>query len=80
VDPYTGSGEIERVELYYMGIPAGILLYDDGTHGDDVAGDNMFHTTIDVEPGLPTGSYVLEIVATDTEGHQSPVFPYVTVR
>jgi len=80
VDPYTGSGEIERVELYYMGIPAGILLYDDGTHGDDVAGDNMFHTTIDVQPGLPTGSYVLEIVATDTEGHQSPVFPYVTVR
>ncbi len=80
VDPYTGSGEIERVELYYMGIPAGILLYDDGTHGDDVAGDNMFHTTISVEPGLATGSYVLEIVATDTDGNQSPVFPYVTVR
>ena len=80
VDPYTGSGEIERVELYYMGIPAGILLYDDGTHGDDVAGDNIFHTTINVGPGLPAGSYVLELVATDTEGHQSPVFPYVTVR
>ena len=80
VDPYTGSGEIERVELYYMGIPAGILLYDDGTHGDDVAGDNMFHTTMSVEPGLATGSYVLEIIATDTDGNQSPVFPYVTVR
>ncbi|MBN2209195.1 MAG: hypothetical protein JW759_07855 [Candidatus Coatesbacteria bacterium] len=80
VDPYTGSGEIEKVELYYMGIPAGILLYDDGTHGDDVAGDNMFHTKVAVEPGLAAGSYVLEIVATDTEGHQSPVFPYVTVR
>jgi len=80
VDPYTGYGQIESVELFYMGIPAGILLYDDGTHGDDVAGDNMFHATIDVEPGLATGSYILEIVATDTDGNQSPVFPYVTVR
>jgi len=80
VDPYTGSGEIERVELYYMGIPAGILLYDNATHGDDVAGDNMFHTTMSVEPGLEPGSYVLEIIATDTDGNQSPVFPYVTVR
>jgi len=80
VDPYTGSGQIESVELYYLGIPADIPLYDDGTHGDDVAGDNMFHTTINVEPGLTTGSYILEIIATDTDGNQSPVFPYVTVR
>ncbi|HUT04062.1 MAG TPA: choice-of-anchor X domain-containing protein [bacterium] len=80
VDPYTGSGEIEKVELSYKGIPTGILLYDDGTHGDDVAGDNTFHNTIDVEPGLAAGNYVLEIVATDTDGNQSPVFPYVTVR
>jgi len=80
VDPYTGSGQIERVELYYKGIPTGILLYDDGTHGDDVAGDNTFHNTVDVGPGLTPGNYVLEIVATDTDGNQSPVFPYVTVR
>ncbi len=80
VDPYTGSGEIEKVELHYKGIPTGILLYDDGTHGDDVAGDNTFHNTIDVEPGIAAGNYVLEIVATDTDGNQSPVFPYVTVR
>jgi len=80
VDPYTGSGQIARVEVYYKGIPTGILLYDDGTHGDDVAGDNIFHATVDVQPGLEPGDYVLEMVATDTEGNQSPVFPYVTVK
>lgn len=80
VDPHTGSGEIEKVELYYMGIPSGIELYDDGTHGDDIAGDNIFHTTIDVQPGLAAGDYLLSMVATDTDGNTSPVFPYVTVR
>ncbi|MBN1593115.1 MAG: hypothetical protein JW941_07725 [Candidatus Coatesbacteria bacterium] len=79
VDPHTGSGQIEKVELLYMGIPAA-ELYDDGTHGDDVAGDNIFHATVDVGPGLAAGDYILEIVATDTDGNQSPVFPYVTVR
>ena len=43
--------------------------YDDGTHGDDVAGDGIYTRVGDVPYDAPPGTYYVTVVATDEKGN-----------
>ena len=73
------DGDIARVDLCYNGKPLGVELKDDGESFDGLAGDGLYGCYLGVKPGLKQGAYVFEIVATDSEGNQSNVWPYVTI-
>lgn len=54
--------------------------YDDGTHGDDVAGDGIYTLVTDVPYDAPPGTYDVTIVVTDNKGNvERKTFP-VNVR
>lgn len=74
-DP-DGPEHIDRVELLYSGLPTGILLEDDGIHGDMGPGDSVYgvQLTVDVRV-LDPFVHLLGILATDIEGNQSKSFP-----
>jgi len=75
-----GEGaSIDRVELLFDGIPLGVILADDGENGDDFAGDGIYSTLFAVPNGTPAGQYILQIVATDTQGQQSAPWPQLYV-
>lgn len=64
----TSDVEIESVKLHdpeYRVLQA----YDDGTHGDDVAGDSVYTMETDVPYEAPPGTYYVTIVVTDKEGN-----------
>ncbi|MBN2207712.1 MAG: M6 family metalloprotease domain-containing protein [Candidatus Coatesbacteria bacterium] len=75
-----GAGNaIDRVELVFEGNPLGVILSDDGEAGDDIAGDGIYSTLFPVPHGIPSGQYVLQIVATDSKGQQSTPWPQLNV-
>lgn len=70
--------KIETVELYYASAPTGLLLTE-----YDEAGDNMAYFSAEVhasEVDLVPGSYIVEAVATDSDGNASDLFPYIWVE
>lgn len=80
MDP-DGYSDIARVEIYFAGQGTGVLLQDDGAHGDFSAGDQVFGFTVPVGPEiLPAGNYTLEIQAVDQQGNRSDLWPYLTVH
>ena len=63
---------IERVEVLIGGQPTGIVLQPTDTPG-------LYDLRLDLsDTRLPPGEHVLEIVATDTAGKRSDVWPYLT--
>ena len=69
------------VELLLNGQPTGVMLYDDGTHGDSWAEDDFYTLDIDIPADLfPPGRYLVSIVATDSDGNSSDEWPYLTIR
>ncbi len=76
------QNDIDTVEIYWQGEPTGAFLRDDGQHGDYGAGDRIYGLAAPVEPLSPgaVGSYLYELVATDTQGNQSYVWPYFTTQ
>ncbi len=79
-DP-QGLNDVTLVELYAGGAPTGILLYDDGESGDFDAGDGVFGYVLELEEGaLDEGIYLLELAVRDAAGHQSDLWPYVTIH
>ncbi len=70
-DP-DGLDDVERVEIYYNGVATGLVL-------EEVL-PGVFHTGIDVGPGLAPGQYLLELRASDRMGNTSSYFPYFAVR
>ena len=76
-----GKNDIARVELYFESAPTGLLMRDDGAEGDLVAGDGIYSYSIYIFPGMFTaGQYLVGIVATDSSGQQSDMWPYLTVK
>ncbi|MCD6328384.1 hypothetical protein J7M28_12655 [bacterium] len=69
-----------HVELLLDSVPTGLLLYDDGTHGDYYAADTFYTCEVDVPPHfLDSGSYLVSIVATDCDGNRSNEWPFVEI-
>ncbi|MGB3976544.1 MAG: lamin tail domain-containing protein [bacterium] len=76
----TGDLPIKTVELYYQGLPTGVLLHDNGKNNDFGAGDNIFGLSVYIGPGIiDPGSYPFQLRATDSEGKRSDLWPYLTI-
>jgi hypothetical protein len=72
VDDPQGLDNIESVNLYLQGgIPTGISLSDNG--------DGMFSFQSLITSSIPSGNYVIELVAIDKQGNRSMSFPYLTI-
>ncbi len=72
-----------EVELYYNGVPAGVFLFDDGSHDDGASNDGLYGIAFDVaeSSGLETGSITgIEMRAIDAFGNDGPLWPYLKVR
>ena len=68
-----GTSKIASVEVLMNGQPTGLVLLSNGT-------DGQYNLTTEVPPGfLFAGQFLLELVATDTEGKVSDTWPYFTV-
>ena len=63
----TSPNGIESVKVYD---PRGWVLtaYDDGTHGDEVAGDGIYTLVEEVPFDAPPGEYYATLVVTDKAG------------
>ena len=72
----SAPGDVARVEL--TGSAEGkasfdTLLYDDGTHGDPAAGDNIYSLAVDRTFGArKQGAYTIKVAAVDRSGQRSP--------
>lgn len=63
----TSPNGIESVKIYD---PRGWVLtaYDDGTHGDEVAGDGIYTLVEEVPYDASPGEYTITVVITDKAG------------
>ena len=64
----TADQGVQSVKIYDPDYRA-LEAYDDGTHGDDVAGDGVYTLVEDVPNDAPPGTYYVTIVVTDKEGN-----------
>jgi hypothetical protein len=81
-DP-DGPGDIQRVRVNCEPVNGDsvVILYDDGTHGDQVPLDSIFtHDSIRVMPGVVPGDYYLEVEAMDLADTCSRSLLHVFVR
>lgn len=74
VDP-QGPDDIINVEIYFMGQPTGVYLFDDGTNGDWQANDSVYTISATIPPGIEPNEYLIELVANDAEGNFSTPYP-----
>ncbi len=76
----TGSEPVSEVELYYQGLPTGVMLFDNGAHNDFGAGDGVFGLSFSIGPdAIQTGDYPFQLRARDINGRQSDLWPYLTI-
>jgi len=75
------QAQITGVELYYAGMPTGLMLKDDGKSGDFAAGDGIYGMIFNLAPGsMPAMDYQFELKAYNSTGHESDLWPYLVVR
>jgi hypothetical protein len=68
-----GASNISSVDVLINGQPTGLSLLPGASRGE-------YSLSVQIAPGmLSPGQFLLELVATDTEGHTSDVWPYFTV-
>ncbi len=68
-DP-DGFMDIEKVEADLSGLKIGVVeLLDDGTSGDDTAGDDKFSISIDIADSVSTGEHVIDVTVYDRNGN-----------
>jgi uncharacterized protein len=77
--PPTSTGITVAATLAAIGGLANQQLYDDGSHGDVLAGDNVFSFLAAVPVGTPAGGYSLAFVVQDAQGRSSTGSLTVTV-
>ncbi len=69
---------IDTVELYWENFPTPWKLYDDGTHGDQVAGDGRYSRLLTFAGAqLPEYHFNMYVVATDIKGQVGTKMPYI---
>ncbi len=76
VDDADGWQDVTDVQILMGGSPSGLHLSLDN-HYDETVTSWTFHGS--VSPGAARGDYLLEFVATDSQGNQSNIFPYITI-
>ncbi len=75
------EGDLERVEvdLSEVGGEDAVRMYDDGTSGDNFAGDGNFSVEFTVSPLIALSIYQVEITAYDRAGHETSTKTWVDV-
>jgi len=72
VDDPQGLDDIKSVDIFLEnGVPTGLSLSD--------SGNGLYYFSTAIPAGIPTGSYLIEVVAEDKSGNKSARFPYFTV-
>jgi endonuclease G len=66
-------------DLSDIGGPGSQPFFDDGTHGDVTAGDNIFSFTATVASGTSVGIHIVAAVASDEQGRTAPVQTNINV-
>jgi uncharacterized protein len=67
----TSSGLSVIADISAIGGTTGQIFYDDGTHGDQVAGDNTFTFATVVAPGTSPGVKSMPALVGDAQGRNS---------
>lgn len=75
VQDQDGNDTIEKVEIYHQNMPTGVDLpvYDQGSGLYWLQG-------INVDPGVPTTWFMLEMIASDEDGLMSDIWPYMHIH
>jgi hypothetical protein len=73
----TGLGA--AVDLTALGGAANQALYDDGTHGDQTAGDNVFSFSTVIPAAAPSGGISLKALAADSQGRSAATSINLTI-
>lgn len=74
------SYPIHSVEVFLLGEPTGVYLYDDSLHDDFDNGDYIFGMGGPINPGMPKMQVLHEIKVTDVLGNSSILWPYMIVE
>lgn len=76
----ASTGVTVSADLSSIGGAASQLFYDDGTHGDQTAGDNVFSFQQTVGPFIQTGTKNIVGLLTDAHGHTATAPITLTVE
>jgi hypothetical protein len=63
----TSTGLAVTGDFSSVGGAAGTTMYDDGTHGDAVAGDNVFSLLVTLPCATTTGAHSIPLAVTDAQ-------------
>ena len=69
-----------RADLQALGGAADQPLFNDGSHGDAVAGDDRWSFLVNISPGAALGASTVPVVVSDTEGQVVSLNVSVTVQ
>src|SRR5262249_52335087 len=75
----TSTGLAVTGDLSSLGGPAAQAFFDDGTHGDVTAGDNIFSFAFTVSASQGDGSSPVPLVVTDAQGRSGTCTASVVV-
>ena len=67
----TSEVVVVKADMRQLGGPADAVMYDDGTHGDAVAGDGIFSLTFPVKAEIPAGVKNIQVTAVNKWGLSS---------
>ncbi len=71
---------VEKMEIYYDGLPTGVYLQDNGASNDFAPGDGVFGLTVPLNPGqVPQNRYLLELTGRDYFNNKTKLWPYLNV-
>jgi predicted extracellular nuclease len=80
ISPNTATGVSVSADLTPLGGAANTAFYDDGTHGDATAGDDVFSLSYTIPNSTQTGAQTLPVSASDGQGHTASTTISVTVN
>ena len=78
-DP-DGSLDIEKVEADLSGLNIGLMeLSDDGTGGDETAGDGMYSISLDIADSVNAGDHRIDVTVYDLNGNSGTNHSTLTI-
>lgn len=80
VIPNTTTGVAVSADLTSVGGAADTAFFDDGTHGDVTAGDDIFSLSYTIPSNSPTGARTIAASANDGQGHTASATITVSVN
>lgn len=79
VGPGLNGRGASHVGVFFDGIFSGVLLHDDGQHGDFGPGDGIWGLMASFAPGQVPGNTLVGLKAVDENGEAGAMWPFVNV-